>query len=286
MKTKKKDKIYIFRIFRTILGPIYKWYYNPKIIGKENIPKDGSILVVGNHIHIMDQCNVIVSTKRPIHYMAKKEYFDPQYKEGKFGWFFRSAGCIPVDRQIHDDAAKGAALDVLNEGHALGLFPEGTRNGLKEAKAKEVYDKYLDSNEISFEDFYKNAKKIRTSQVNYLEELLEKKVIKKKDIKENINRVDEYLQELVKSKKIKQKDYDEHFLLPFKFGAVSMAKKTDSWIVPFGITGDYKFRSKNLIIRFGKPFKVGNMELEEANEKLFNEVKHLMLINKEVGGSN
>ena len=37
-----------------------------------------------------------------------------------------------------------------------------------------------------------------------------------------------------------------------------MAKKTDSYLVPFGITGDYKFRSKNLTIRYGNPFKVNN----------------------------
>ena len=68
----------------------------------------------------------------------------------------------------------------------------------------------------------------------------------------------------------------EKFLLPFKFGAVSMAKKTDSYLVPFGITGDYKFRSKNLVIRYGKPFKVGDMSLEEANALLYNIVKELM----------
>ena len=56
-----------------------------------------------------------------------------------------------------------------------------------------------------------------------------------------------------------------------------MAKKTDSYIIPFAITGDYKFRSKNLKIKYGKPFKVNNMSLEEANEKLFNEVKSLMV---------
>lgn len=65
-------------------------------------------------------------------------------------------------------------------------------------------------------------------------------------------------------------------LLPFKFGAVSMAKKTDSFIVPFGIKGDYKFRSKNLTITYGKPFKVGNMTLEEANKKLEQIVSELM----------
>ena len=58
-----------------------------------------------------------------------------------------------------------------------------------------------------------------------------------------------------------------------------MAKKADAYIVPFGLTGDYKFRSKNLTIRYGEPFKVGNMTTEEANEKLYREVERLMLEN-------
>ena len=44
----------------------------------------------------------------------------------------------------------------------------------------------------------------------------------------------------------------------------------------FGITGDYKFRSKNLTVRFGEPFKVGDMTLEEANKKLEEAVGNLM----------
>ena len=63
-----------YKIFKFILGPIFKFYYNPKVIGKENIPTDGPIIVVGNHIHLMDQCVPILSTKRVINYMAKKEY--------------------------------------------------------------------------------------------------------------------------------------------------------------------------------------------------------------------
>ena len=69
------------------------------------------------------------------------------------------------------------------------------------------------------------------------------------------------------------------FLLPFKFGAVSLAKKNDAYIVPVGITGDYKFRSKNLVTRIGKPFKVDGMSLEEANNKLKEEISALMLEN-------
>lgn len=196
----KKDKMYMYRFLKPVLGLIFKLYYNPTIIGKENIPKDGSILIVGNHKHLFDQCLAIIATKRPIHYMAKKEYFD-----GKFAWFFKMVGCIPVDRSRKDENAKKKALEVLNNGYALGLFPEGTRNKT------------------------------------------------------------------------------EQFLLPFKYGAVSMANKTDSYLVPFGITGDYKFRSKNLMIRFGKPFKADD-DLEKANKKLEAEVEKLMRENLKNSG--
>lgn len=185
MKQSKKLNEWGYRVFKPILSPIFKFYYNPRIANKKYLQQDGPIVVVGNHKHIMDQCLVIIATKRIIHYMAKKEYFD-----GKMAWFFKATGCISVDRSIHDSNAKNKALEVLESGGAIGLFPEGTRN---KTKAK---------------------------------------------------------------------------LLPFKYGAVSMAKKTNATIIPFGIVGDYKFRSKNLKIKFGKPFKVGKMSLEEANAKL------------------
>ncbi len=188
------DNMTLYKIAKPVLGLIYRLWYNPKIIGKENIPTEGSMVLVGNHIHIMDQCNVIIATKRCIHYMAKKEYFDNK----KVAWFFKWNGCISVDRSKKDDAAKNAALETLKDNGAIGIFPEGTRNKTKE------------------------------------------------------------------------------FLLPFKFGAVSMAQKTNAYIVPFGIAGDYKFRSKNLVIIYGKPFKVGDMPLEEANKKLEAEVGKLM----------
>lgn len=189
----------LYRVGRFLLGPIFKLYYHPKIIGSELIPKDGPIIIAGNHKHLYDQCSSIISTKRFITYMAKKEYFDSK----KTKWFFKNTGCIPVDRTKHDDSAKESAIEVLKNGGAIGIFPEGTRNKT------------------------------------------------------------------------------EQFLLPFKFGAVSMASKTDAYIVPFGITGDYKFRSKNLIIRYGKPFKVGNMNLVDANNKLYKEVEKLMKQNLE-----
>lgn len=193
---------FLYKVGKVILGPIFKWYYHPTIIGKENIPKKGAVLIVGNHKHLYDQCLTIIATKRGIHYMAKKEYFDNK----KVAWFFKGTGCISVDRSKKDEKATHMALSVLKEGGAIGLFPEGTRNKTEE------------------------------------------------------------------------------FLLPFKFGAVSMAKKTGAYLVPFGITGDYRFRSKNLTIRYGKPFKVTEMNLEVANQKLYQEVEILMKQNLEKNG--
>ena len=63
--------------------------------------------------------------------------------------------------------------------------------------------------------------------------------------------------------------------MDFKFGAVSLAKKTNSILVPFAINGEYKLFSKGLKVTFGNPFYVGNRSLEEANEKLRNEILYL-----------
>lgn len=70
-------------------------------------------------------------------------------------------------------------------------------------------------------------------------------------------------------------------LLDFKFGAVSLAKKTKSPIIPFAITGNYKLFTKNLRVTFGEPFYVGNMTLEEANKKLRNTILKLYKENKD-----
>lgn len=71
----------------------------------------------------------------------------------------------------------------------------------------------------------------------------------------------------------------DEILLPFKYGAVSMASKADCVIVPYSITGDYKLFRGTLKIVFGKPFKVINLEIEEANSKLFNSIKKLLIDN-------
>ncbi len=63
-------------------------------------------------------------------------------------------------------------------------------------------------------------------------------------------------------------------LLPFKYGAVSFAKKTGACIVPFAITGKYKIFRDSIKITYGKPYKV-NGDLDKENKKLMDKVSRL-----------
>lgn len=77
----------------------------------------------------------------------------------------------------------------------------------------------------------------------------------------------------------------DDILLPFKFGAVSLAKKTDCYIVPFGISSPMKPFKKRVIVNFGEPFKV-NDNLEEANEILKNRIINLIEKGRKENGEN
>lgn len=76
-----------------------------------------------------------------------------------------------------------------------------------------------------------------------------------------------------------KRNYTDELLLPFKYGAVSMAQKTNSPLVPYAITGDYKLFSNNLKVVFGAPFYVGDRDLSDANSELYQRVMALLLQN-------
>lgn len=68
----------------------------------------------------------------------------------------------------------------------------------------------------------------------------------------------------------------EEPLLKFKHGAAKIAKEANSKIVPFAIKGEYKVFRKKLIIEFGKPIDVSDMEVEVATDYIRNEVLNLL----------
>lgn len=273
---KKEEYKVGYTFFKGILGAVFKIYYRPKIINKEAILKEGPIIICSNHVHLFDQNFACISTKRMVHYMAKEEHL-----KGKFGWFFKLAGCIGVNRSIHDDVAKDHALEILKSDYALGLFPEGTRNQLvgKDEIKNNVYNMYY-KDDMTFKRFNKIIKKnmVAVSEYMLLDDLLKSKRITDEEFKKYLLDSARYIKELYDSKVISKEEYEKSFFLPFKFGAVSMAQKTGASIVPSVVTGRYVFWNNKLNARFGKPFKVPEgMDLEEANNKFWMEMVRLKL---------
>ena len=68
----------------------------------------------------------------------------------------------------------------------------------------------------------------------------------------------------------------EDELLKFKHGAVTIAKQSNSVIVPFAIKGGYNLFRRTLTIEFGKPVDIRDMELDDANDYIRNEVLNLL----------
>lgn len=252
-----------YKLMRPIVSWNYKRKYHPVVIGGENIPKTGPLVFCGNHRHKDDQYNVMLETKRVIHMLSKDEYF-----KGKSAWFYRAAGCIPVDRSIHDENAKSEARAILHSKGCIGIFPEGTRNEV--TSKDEELEKLVKILNIPKEEIIEKIKykSIRTTQVNLLIELKNQNKITKDELKEFVLDADNALLKLLKKKIIKEEEYNESLLLPFKFGAVSLAKKENALIIPFATTGLYNGEKNQLITRIGKPLDVSGMELEDANKLL------------------
>lgn len=265
-----------YQISRIFGGNLFKYAYKPLIIDKEFIPKEGPVILCGNHLHVWDQFPVICATKRTTHWMAKKEYFDSY-----LGPLFKLTGAICVDRKGDASISAKIALDYLNKESVVGLFPEGTRNGLKKEKIDNLYNHYVCSK--SYEEFSDEMKLLNplASQIDFLEKLYLEKRISRDEFINCLYNVHNSLENMRDNNIITEKEFDDALLLSFKFGAVSMAAKTNAAIVPFAVNGDYKIGNDNLIVRFGQPMYCHNETLEEDNIKLRNKILTLQKKNME-----
>lgn len=189
----KENKNYLYKFLKIIVAFLIKIIFRPHVIGQENIPEQGPIILAGNHKHAIDSPLVMISNKRIVHYMAKEELF-----KGLHGEILKKIGTIKVNRGKSNPLAVIEAEKVLQNNGVVGIFPEGTRN--------------------------------RT----------------------------------------------EKELLKFRHGAVAIASKTNSKIIPFAIRGEYRIFRKGLELEFGTPIDINGMEIEEANKYLENEVLKLL----------
>lgn len=114
----------IYWLSRFICMLFFRIFFRNEVIGAEHIPKRGPVLLCANHIHVLDPPLIGVSIKRPVTFMAKAELF----KIPLIAAYLKKLKGFPVKRGAPDKAAIRTSLQVLKNGDAFVIFPEGTRS--------------------------------------------------------------------------------------------------------------------------------------------------------------
>jgi 1-acyl-sn-glycerol-3-phosphate acyltransferase len=103
-----------------------------KVKGKENIPQEGPLLIVSNHIYIADPPMLAASISRKSVFMAKEDLWHNRWSR----FWVQNFGAFPVKRDGFDRVAIRRAEYWLQQGRAVIMFPEGGRS--KNAQLKQA----------------------------------------------------------------------------------------------------------------------------------------------------
>ena len=121
----------MYRVLHAVVPPLLRAVWRPTVTGADNVPRTGGVLLASNHLSFADSIVIPSVSPRPVHFLAKSDYFTGTGLKGaaQRAWF-EGMGMLPVDRD-DPQAALGSlevALEVLNKGEAFGIYPEGTRS--------------------------------------------------------------------------------------------------------------------------------------------------------------
>jgi len=117
------NKTPIYHLASFLLTSLSTIFFRPRVLGRENIPLTGPVLIAPIHRSNVDFAFTLFISPRKVFFMAK----DSLFKVPILGGLLIRLGAFPVRRGTADRESLGAAEEVLRQGQALVLFPEGTR---------------------------------------------------------------------------------------------------------------------------------------------------------------
>ena len=118
------DEGFLYTFGRMMLRPWATLWFDLKVYGVHHLPRDGGVLVISNHQSYLDPIVLGVKVPRGFSFLAKSELFENRF----FGWLIRNLNAFPVRQGEGDIGAVKETIRRLQEGHALIVYPEGTRS--------------------------------------------------------------------------------------------------------------------------------------------------------------
>ena len=114
----------IYYLLRTTITLLSRLALRCSVIGKSNVPKHSACIVVANHVNLLDSPILGVSLGRKVYFMAKAELFHSRI----IGWLAAQFGAFSVAKGRINRRAGRRALELLENGQALIIYPEGGRS--------------------------------------------------------------------------------------------------------------------------------------------------------------
>ncbi|MBP1988913.1 lysophospholipid acyltransferase family protein [Paenibacillus eucommiae] len=114
----------LYRLGRFLFRLFFYTLFRLKVIGKENVPAEGPVILCGNHTSLLDPPILGTPLERKVHFMAKAELFQVPV----LGFLISRVGAFPVKRGGVSKESIRLAISLLKEGSVMGIFPEGTRS--------------------------------------------------------------------------------------------------------------------------------------------------------------
>ena len=99
---------------------LFGWRYRLKVSGIDNIPKDGPVLLLGNHISYIDFALIQWATPRTIRFVVHDDY----YSKPILNWILRGVGAVSIRPENSRNAMQNI-INLLNDDCVVCLFPEG-----------------------------------------------------------------------------------------------------------------------------------------------------------------
>ncbi|MFD1677130.1 lysophospholipid acyltransferase family protein [Alicyclobacillus fodiniaquatilis] len=115
---------FLYRLAGVVVPAFFRLFYRVQVEGVEHVPTEGGIIVASNHISNFDPPLLGVVVPRYIRFMGKAELFSTPV----LGNIFKELGAFPIHRGKVDKHAIRTAIEVVQKGGCLVMFPEGHRS--------------------------------------------------------------------------------------------------------------------------------------------------------------